>query len=344
MSQPRRRSVYFTRPYSVEVVEDPIPTPAAGEVLVRTAASAISAGTEMLFYRGAVPDGIQVDATIAALGGTMRYPISYGYAAAGTVIALGADVDPAWLGRRVFAFQPHHSHFTTTPVSLIPLPDGLPWPIAVLLPNLETAVNLLMDGAPLLGEQVVVFGQGIVGLLTTALLSRFPLSRLTVVDPVPARRAHAQRLGAHAALTPAAATTLTGADLVYELSGNPAALDAAIRATGFGGRIVVGSWYGRKPVTLDLGGHYHRSRIHLIASQVSTLAPQHTGRWTTGRRLETALDLLQTIDVTPLITHTLPIEDAPAAYRFLDQSPDHCLQIVFTYDHLNLEPNIASPD
>ncbi len=83
-----------------------------------------------------------------------------------------------------------------------------------------------------------------------------------------------------------------GADLVYELSGSPAALDGAIALAGFDGRIVVGSWYGNKRVELDLGGRFHRNRIHMISSQVSTLAPPLRGRWSKARRLTYALHRL----------------------------------------------------
>ena len=47
---------------------------------------------------------------------------------------------------------------------------------------METAVNLVQDGAPALGERVLVLGQGIVGLFTASLLSEFPLDTLVTVD------------------------------------------------------------------------------------------------------------------------------------------------------------------
>ena len=47
---------------------------------------------------------------------------------------------------------------------------------------METAVNLVQDGAPILGERVLVLGQGVVGLLTASLLSEFPLESLVTVD------------------------------------------------------------------------------------------------------------------------------------------------------------------
>ena len=58
------------------------------------------------------------------------------------------------------------------PAELMPIPDDVDARDAVLLASMETAVTLTMDGRPAMGERVVVFGQGIVGLLP-ALLSRY---------------------------------------------------------------------------------------------------------------------------------------------------------------------------
>src|SRR5919108_225898 len=80
------------------------------------------------------------------------------------------------------------------------------------------------------------------------------------------------------------------------------------------GRVVIGSWYGQKRVDLNLGGRFHRSRIRLISSQVSTIAPEWGGRWTKGRRLQVAWQMLQHVRPAHLITHRFPIEQASHAY------------------------------
>ena len=328
----QRRSLYFVAPGEVEVRAEPCPVPAPDEVLVATLVSAISAGTELLFYRGQVPADLRADATIAALAGPSAYPLKYGYACVGQVIALGAAVDPAWHGRTVFAFQPHESHFTARPAQLIPVPPGVTPDHAALLPNMETAVNFLMDGAPLIGERVLVLGLGIVGQLTCALLAQFPLAELIAVDAVPARRARAAARGI-TTLSPAelAQQPPLEADLVYEVSGNPAALDSAIAHARFDGRVIIGSWYGDKRASVDLGGVFHRSRIRLISSQVSTLAPALTGRWDKARRLDVAWSMLRRVDVDALITHRLPLAEAATAYAHLDRDPAHTLQILLTH-------------
>ena len=340
----KRLSLYFTGPYQVSVQEERLPPPAEDQVVVQTQVSAISPGTEMLIYRGQAPTDIPVDETIPDLAGDFGFPLKYGYAAVGRVVAWGAYVDPEWHNRLVFAFHPHESHFLTSPAELIPVPPGVSPEEAAFLPNVETAVNFLMDGRPLVGEQVAVFGQGVVGLLTTALLARFPLARLVTLDRYPLRRGKSLDMGAHVSLDPTAPDALDqvsslvqkgrfylGADLTYELSGNPGALDQAIAATGFNGRVVVGSWYGQKRANVDLGGRFHRSRVRLISSQVSTIAPEWSGRWTKSRRLDLAWQMLQQVKPAQLITHRFPINQASQAYVLLDQHPEKAIQVMLTY-------------
>jgi 2-desacetyl-2-hydroxyethyl bacteriochlorophyllide A dehydrogenase len=334
--------LYFTAPRQVVVQQQELQHPASGQVLVKTLLSAISPGTELLIYRGEFPTGLPVDESIAALVGDFSYPLRYGYSAVGRVAELGGGVDPAWLGCLVFAFQPHASSFVSDPARLIPVPQGISPELAVFLPNMETAVNFLLDGAPLIGERVAVLGQGIVGLLTTALLARFPLDSLVALDRYPLRRQASLQAGAMACLDPASPDVTErllslnpgGADLVYELSGVPAALDLAIAVAAFSGRVVVGSWYGQKRASLDLGGRFHRSRIRLVSSQVSSIAPELSGRWTVERRFSQAWRWLVEIVPRRWITHRFPLAQSAEAYRLLDEDPAAAIQVLLTYDDL----------
>jgi 2-desacetyl-2-hydroxyethyl bacteriochlorophyllide A dehydrogenase len=311
-------------------------------MLVETFLSAISPGTEMLLYRGEFPDRLAVDASLPALAGDFHYPLCYGYAAVGRVAQLGEGLAQDWLGRQVFSFQPHTSHFLAAPEELFPIPAECSAEAAAFLPNTETAVNLVQDGAPLLGERVLVCGQGIVGLLTAALLAEFPLETLVTCDPYARRRAASSALGATASLDPGAPDFQTqvralmngGADLSFELSGAPAALDQAIGLTAFSGRVVIGSWYGKKRASLDLGGDFHRSRLRLISSQVSSIAPELSGRWDKPRRFEVAWNALQRIRPEKWITHRFPLVAAADAYRLLDEAPSEAIQVIFHHREL----------
>ena len=222
-----KRAVTFVGPRRVEVQRDEMSGPGPGRVLVRTRVSAISAGTELLVYRGEAPSEMTADESIAALQGSLSFPLRYGYAAVGDVIAdVGEGVDADLTGRRVFAFNPHESLFEAEPESLMDIPDGISYEDAVMLPSMETAVNFAMDGAPLVGENVLIIGQGVIGLLTTAVLAQMPLGSLVTLDTVETRREASLRLGASAALNPESPGVMDeiaiafggrGADLVFRV-------------------------------------------------------------------------------------------------------------------------------
>ncbi|MGV8838117.1 zinc-binding dehydrogenase, partial [Cellvibrio sp.] len=288
----RAQQLWFTGVEQVAVREHIFAAPGADELLVEVECSAISAGTEMLVYRGQIPNDMALDANIAALQDQQQYPLQYGYASVGIIKAVGVNVGAALLGQRVFAFQPQASHFISTLANVIPVPTDISAEDAVFLPNMETAVNLIQDGSPALGERVVVLGQGVVGLLLTHLLAQFPLAQLQGVDAIPLRRERALQLGVNAVFDPFSAADIgalkqqltiaennKGADLVYEVSGAPTALNLAIELSGFASRIVIGSWYGNKTAAIALGGDAHRNRLKITTSQLSSLPPELSGPW-----------------------------------------------------------------
>jgi 2-desacetyl-2-hydroxyethyl bacteriochlorophyllide A dehydrogenase len=350
MGAVKRKTVYFTAPRQVELREESLPALGADDVLVETLCSAISAGTEVMIYQGRFPRGLETDSVISALRGGFEYPIAYGYASVGVVRERGAQVERPWRDKFVFSFQPHTSHFITTTNHLLPIPNSLSVEAACFLPNMETAVNLVQDGAPILGERVLVLGQGVVGLLTASLLTEFPLETLVTADCYELRRKASLALGANDSFDPetirpqneTAEPTATHQvhqpayaqrkyDLTFELSGSPSTLNDAIASTAFSGRVVIGSWYGGKQAEIDLGGAFHRSRINLISSQVSTIAPALSGRWDKGRRFGVAWEALKRIQPQKWITHRFPIEEADKAYRLLDENPQETIQVMFNY-------------
>lgn len=335
-----RRSLYFTAPREVEVMEERVPEPKGGEVLVRSLFSAISAGTEMLLYRGQVEQGTRLDTTIRSLGGTFAHPFKYGYATVGEVVAAGEGVACAWVGRRVFCFHSHESEFTVPVSEAVAVPPGVSDEDALFLPSMETALSLVMDGAPLVGENVVVLGQGVIGLLTTSLLARMPLSALVTADRYPLRRERSMEMGADRCLDPAIdARQFLGssgldeirADLVYELSGEPAALEYATHLAGMEGRIVVGSWYGNKEMRTCLGDDFHRNRLRIISSQVSRIDGSLSGRWSKSRRLGVAWKMIALARPSRLVSHRFKIADAASAYRLLDENGREVVQVVLDY-------------
>jgi 2-desacetyl-2-hydroxyethyl bacteriochlorophyllide A dehydrogenase len=340
----KRISMLFKAPFEVDITEQALPDIGAKEVLVKTQFSAIGQGTEMLLYRGLFPDDLVVDETISELRRPLRYPLKYGYSAVGKIIQAGAEVGKDFVGRTVFCLHPHESCFSAGVDQILPIPNDIGPRDALFLANMETAVNFLMDGRPIIGEKVVVLGQGVVGLLTAALLAKFPLAALVTLDNFALRREASMNIGAHLALDPTAPDDLLkaiehlepgssegSADLVYELSGNPSALNTAIALAGFDGRIVIGSWFGRKRAALELGGRFHRKRIRLISSQVSTVTPALSARWSKHRRFNMAWDMIRQIKPARFITHQVPFLQVKDAFELIDKNPGSTLQVVLEY-------------
>lgn len=351
------RSVRFVGPREVEVTPVEPGEPAPTQVLVETRVSAISAGTELLVYAGELADGTVLDEELPSLDGEFSYPLRYGYAAVGEVVEVGQSVDRAWLGRRVFGFNPHESHFLARPEELIVVPDGVDTEAGALFANTETALNFVLDGAPRLGETVAVFGQGAVGLLTTALVSATGVETIVAVEPLARRRELALAMGADVVVDPDASgrdpaagvrqhtvgvdtggadavagdEVEGGVDLAIEVSGRPSTLEAAVGATRFGGRVLVGSWYGTRRAEIGLDEHFHRDRIAIESSQVSTVAPELRGRWDRDRRRRVTWEQLARLDVERLVTDRVDVDAAPEAYRRLLDRPDETVQVLLTY-------------
>jgi threonine dehydrogenase-like Zn-dependent dehydrogenase len=221
------------------------------------------------------------------------------------------------------------------------LPDDLDPILGVFSANLETALNIVHDTPVQLGETALVFGQGVVGLLVALLLKLAGAGPVLVVDTLEERRRLALAAGADGAFAPGGLndrvmeiTDGRGADVAVETSGSGAALQSAIDAVVAEGTVVVASWYGTKPVTLALGGHFHRGRVRLRSSQVGRLDPALAPRWDRARRMDTVLGLLGRLSLRDLISHRIPFGEAPEAYTLLDERPEETLQVIFTYEGL----------
>jgi threonine dehydrogenase-like Zn-dependent dehydrogenase len=296
------RALYFEGPRQVAIRELAEPE---GEV-IRGLASAISQGTELLLYRGEGPTPFDPST------GTSGYPCRYGY---------------SWVGRRpdgqrVFAFAPHGDAHGA-PLLGRPIRDDIPAARATLAANMETAVTITWDAEPVLGERAVVIGGGVVGCLTAWLLVRAGM-QVALIDRRSKRRAVAEALGARASVGPA--------DLVVEATGDPAALDSAIEIAAPHARIVVASFYGNRRAPIDLGNAFHRRRLTLVSSQVSSIPPRLSARWHVDRRFGLVEELLGEPKLDLLIAPPVPFESAADLYASLDREDDVLPCHVFEYD------------
>lgn len=332
------RVVSFNRPFNVTLeIESSHDSPSRpdshdNEILVETSFSAVSPGTELLAFTGQMPKDIATDSKFSNQQNSFSYPARYGYACVGVVKHNQTGSGPA-TGTTVFAFREHISSFRASPQSLHQVPYGIEPIDATFLPTVETALSLASDAALLPGDTVCVVGQGIIGLVLVNVLRRLhPYSTIVALDILPERLVVSKRnADSHAALDPSSpdfrlvfSEVLNGekgVDVSIDVSGVGQGLDIAISCTRDYGRVIIGSWFGNKTVSLtSLGGRFHRSHIQLIASQVSDIPTSLTPRWSKQRRFNLAWQLIR--DMKP--ASRFPVDrmrpdDAQQAYNSLSK-------------------------
>ncbi|MDQ4027037.1 MAG: zinc-binding alcohol dehydrogenase [Actinomycetota bacterium] len=316
----KARAVVFLAPRSVELQEVELPEVGEEEVFVTTSFSGISGGTEMLAYRGEIDPHMPVDEVIDSLEGSFSYPFRYGYSCVG-VVERSRSALPE--GTRVFAFHPHQDRFVAQASDVVPLDDIDPR-TGTLFPLVETALQVSLDAGPVRQEPVVVLGLGAVGLVTAALLRKSG-AQVLASDLKDWRRQAAAALNV-LAVPPELLderimrdTEGRGVSLVVEATGNPKVLGPALSLLAHEGTALVASWYGTKPVSLPLGGDFHRRRLVIRSSQVSTIPSRLAGRWTVERRRAVTRSLLRELPLDALTTHEFPFSEVSLAFEAVDR-------------------------
>lgn len=288
----------------------------AGALRVRTLFSGISRGTESLVFRGEVPASQREAMRAPFQEGDFPGPVKYGYMSVGRVE--GAPPGSDLVGRAVFCLHPHQDLYDVPPDAVTPVPDGVPAGRAILAAQMETAVNVVWDGAVTVGDRVVVVGAGVIGLLVAWLCRGIPGARVTAVDPDPRRREAADILGVELLATPPVDPL---ADVVVHASGQPEGLRDALALVGRDGTLVEASWFGTREVAVPLGEDFHARRIRLRSSQVGHVPPERAARWSRERRRALALSLLADDALDALVSGESDFEDLPAVMADLAGDP-----------------------
>ncbi|MDQ1195968.1 2-desacetyl-2-hydroxyethyl bacteriochlorophyllide A dehydrogenase [Rhizobium sp. SORGH_AS 787] len=293
----------------------------ADQVLVRTLFSGISRGTESLVLAGKVPLSEFDRMRGPHMEGNFSFPVKYGYSTVGKV----EDGPNDLIGRTAFCLHPHQDRFVTTRDMVALLPEDLPPERGVLAANMETALNIVWDAMVQPGDRVAVFGAGVVGTLIAGLSRRIAGTETVLVDTNTDRRAHVEAMG----ISFAEAGTLNGEfDVLINASAAGAALSEAIEHAGTEARIIEASWYGDKNVSIPLGGAFHSKRLQLLSSQVGAVPASRRARWSFGRRMAKALELLEDESLDHLISGETAFADLADDYpRILSSQTTLCHRI-----------------
>jgi NADPH:quinone reductase-like Zn-dependent oxidoreductase len=321
---PRSTAYWTLSPGQGALLDEPLREPGPDEALVRARHSGISRGTEMLVHAGLVGPEVADRMRAPFQEGELPGPVKYGYLSVG-VVERGPD---ELVGRDVFCLFPHQDRYVVPVSALTPVPSGVPARRATLAGAAETAVNALWDAAPRLGDRVAVVGAGMIGCTVAALLRRFPLQRLQLVDIDPRREAIASRLGVQL-VDPADAEA--DCDIVMHASATAAGLRRCLELLGDEGEVIEMSWYGTQEVSVPLGSVFHSRRLAVRASQVSVVSAARRARRTHADRLSLALELLRDEAFDALISGPTPFAELPDTMRRLASGEIDALCHVIDY-------------
>ena len=320
------KALIFAEPKSLMVVDQPMPSITANEVMIRSRRVRIChSDYELLAGQYIIP---------------ISYPVTPGHEWVGEVVEVGANVTGLAKGDRVvgecviktperihhFGFSMNGANrefFVARPEWLHKLPDGVDDAKAALIEPFTCGYYAVMrNGGTNAAETVVISGGGTIGLVSAAAAIGMG-ARVIVVDPVPLRREIALRLGADGVIDPAAGDaveavaemTKGGADLVVEAAGHAASLANVFDYARPEGRVsMVGINIGQK-FPVELG----KIQIKDLTVRGCIGSP---GVWPAAIRF-----LERTgIDLSPIQTHSFALKDAAAAYE-LGKKADQAVKV-----------------
>ena len=119
--------------------------------------------------------------------------------------------------------------------------------------------------------------------------------------------------------------------LVIDASGNVDAPARALSMLAHEGTLLIASWFGSSPVQLPLGGAFHRRRLTIRSTQVSTIPARLSATWTVARRRAETAALLPELPLDELCTHVFPFAKAAEAFRGVDENTPGLMHAVLDY-------------
>ena len=348
------RIAVYTGPKLLEISEINSPMKLGNEeVRIKSLYSGISHGTEMGVYRGQAPffskkynpdDRLFLKADSSEKWG---YPIRscdpgvwyLGYSLVGMIKEIGENVQSLSEGDFVYLNASHQSEHIAHESAVVKLPSGLDPKYGVVLTNLLTAFNGILDSKIKLGDIAVIMGQGVIGQLVSQ-LAKFSGARVYVVDIISKRLKVSLLNGSDGVLNPKEGDDVAleirkksgnrGADVVIDASGSSKSLNESIRTIAPEKTVVVLSWLQGETI-LNLADEFHHNRVRLHCSQANHTSPEHSQMWPFERKLEVCVQLLLKLKIDNLISNVYEFEDIAQAYHAIDEHPEKVIQTVLKY-------------
>src|SRR5947209_1741005 len=337
----RARQAVIQEPFKVGVREVDLPAPAANQILVETAVSAVSAGTELAVYTGThqwlkdpnLPD--------------WKFPFRSGYSAVGTVVAVGKDAQGWKPGDRV-SYPGNHASAELLTLGhergrLWKLPPKLEAKKAALACIARYGLGASIRAGITLGRSAAVLGLGIIGQFALRCLLGAGAHPVIGIDSVKMRREAALAAGADLILDPGEPNLrerlssflgARGAEIVADATGVPDAIPQAMSLACDGGQVVVvGSPRGRAK-EVNFYDDLHRRYIEVTGAHGNMLfEPGHTrlaGAWDVHKAQRWLLGAFAAdrVNLAGLVTHTITPDRLGEAYDGLLNKKDEYLGVL----------------
>ncbi len=344
------KKIMITNPFEVQILDVPIPKVGEQELLIKTEISGVSAGTEMMLYRGTYPNFAH-----QKWAQWKKYPVAPGYELVGTVVEVGSGnsansggglqidaLGPAAaivktnasefrVGDRVICLGEHAEYVNVPAVMAAKVPDSVASDEATLAVLATTAMHCIRRAEMKYGDTVAVIGCGILGYLVMQHARINGARRVIVVDPDESRLKIAQDTNADTVINPTKQNAIEAvkesnggilADVVIEASGYKGTVRQAMELTRDRGRIVVLGWH-TDDVTFEFGEFYTKE-LTMVASQAigpEAGLPYSYVRWSSDQSLKWAIELIAEGKITGRHfrpTH-FPFTDVEKVYQMIDK-------------------------
>ena len=369
----------------MELTELPCPKPGRGQILIQSRASLISAGTERMLVEFSqasliqkarqqpdkvkqVLDKMKTDGLMPTLEAVFRKldePIPLGYCNAGVALEVGAGVHDIQPGDRV-ASNGAHAEIVCVPRNLCAkIPDGVSDEDAAFTVLGSVALQGLRLSEPTLGERFVVFGLGLLGLMTTQLLRASGCEVLAVDlnaerlklaegfgaktvnlgdggDPVAASMAWTSGVGVDGVIITASAKT----DALIHQAAESCRKRGRIILVGVVGLNLRRDDFFAKELTFQVSCSYGPGRYDEKYEQDGQDYPQGFVRWTEQRNFEALLGAINSggLQLGSIVTHRFSFSDALTAYEKVQNDPT-ALGVVLEYPaEVDRSPHIHVAD
>lgn len=315
------RASVLVAPGEVRLEERPVPLPADDEVLIKVASVGVC-GSDVHYYReGRIGDFV-VDA-----------PLVLGHEVSGRIVATGAQVPDGRVGERVaiepqrpcrvcaqcaagrYNLCPFMEFYATPPVDgafqdyvtiqapfAHPVPDSVSDDAAALLEPLSVGIWASRKAEVVPGSRVLIAGAGPIGVIAAQAAKAFGAAEVIVTDPVPERRAMAERFGATTTLDPMTDSAAgLGVDAFIDCSGATPAVKSGIAAVRGAGTVVL----------VGMGADEIPLPIPVIQNRELKLTGvfRYTGTWPVAAHLAAT----RQVDLESLITGFFDLEHAEDA-------------------------------